>query len=118
MFGLGFLLVWGDFFPINLNLISCVLRTVKSHFCCMQQEHANPKRTPQEGHCCPGQWLQGVSEPGVSTAGQGCVGCEEVNHLLCLVVELKEERLGSIRESEREIEWWSYTSEHSMGNKQ
>lgn len=45
--------------------------------------------------------------------------CEEVNDLLCLVAELKEEMesLGSIKENEREIEWWSYRNEHSMGGK-
>jgi len=38
-----------------------------------------------------------------------CVRCEQVNDLLSLVVELKEEveRLRSIRECEREIDWWS-----------
>lgn len=45
---------------------------------------------PQEGHSCPGQQLQGVSEP----AGQGCVWWEEVNELLCLVAKLKREMEG------------------------
>jgi len=38
-----------------------------------------------------------------------CVWCEQVNDLLSLVAELKEEveRLRSIRECEREIDWWS-----------
>jgi len=41
----------------------------------------------------------------------GCVECDQVNDLLSLVVELKEEveRLRSIRESESEIDWWSRT---------
>jgi len=41
----------------------------------------------------------------------GCVRCEQVNDLLSLVAELKEEveRLRSIRECEREIDWWSRT---------
>jgi len=40
-----------------------------------------------------------------------CVRCEQVNDLLSLVAELKEEveRLRSIRECEREINWWSST---------
>jgi len=39
----------------------------------------------------------------------GCVRCKQVNDLLSLVAELKEEvqRLRSIRECEREIDWWS-----------
>ena len=38
-------------------------------------------------------------------------GCDQVNDLLSLVAELKEEveRLRSIRECEREIDWWSRT---------
>ncbi|KFP01907.1 hypothetical protein N300_09057, partial [Calypte anna] len=37
--------------------------------------------------------------------------CEQVNDLLSMVAELKEEveRLRSIRDSEREIDWWSHT---------
>ena len=38
-----------------------------------------------------------------------CVRCEQVDELLSLVVELREEveRLRTIRECEREIDWWS-----------
>ncbi|KAJ7427147.1 hypothetical protein WISP_09386 [Willisornis vidua] len=40
-----------------------------------------------------------------------CIRCEQVNDLLCLVAELREEveRLRNIRESAREIDWWSHT---------
>ena len=40
-----------------------------------------------------------------------CVRCNQLDDLLSLVVELKEEveRLRSIRECEREIDWWSNT---------
>jgi len=40
-----------------------------------------------------------------------CVRCEQVNDLLSLAAELKEEveRLRSIRECEREIDWWGST---------
>ncbi|XP_053823847.1 uncharacterized protein LOC128801764 isoform X1 [Vidua chalybeata] len=40
---------------------------------------------------------------------EGCLPCEQVNDLLSLVAELREEveRLRSIRDSEREIDWWS-----------
>jgi len=40
-----------------------------------------------------------------------CVLCDQVDDLLSLVAELKEEveRLRSIRECEREIDWWSCT---------
>lgn len=39
-------------------------------------------------------------------AGEACLRCEQVNDLLSLVAELREEveRLKSIRESERD--WW------------
>ena len=38
-----------------------------------------------------------------------CVRCKQVDELLSLVVELREEveRLRTIRECEREIDWWS-----------
>jgi len=40
-----------------------------------------------------------------------CVRCNQLNDLLSLVVDLKEEveRLRSIRECEREIDWWCQT---------
>jgi len=40
-----------------------------------------------------------------------CVQCEQVNDLLSPMAELKEEveRLRSIRECEREIDWWGST---------
>ena len=38
-----------------------------------------------------------------------CVRCEQVDDLVCLMAELKEEveRLRDIRECEWEIDWWS-----------
>ena len=38
-----------------------------------------------------------------------CIRCDQVDYLLCLVAELREEvdRLRSIREAEQEIDWWS-----------
>ncbi|KAJ7412505.1 hypothetical protein WISP_96256 [Willisornis vidua] len=52
-----------------------------------------------------------LSLPLVPENGMGgtCVRCEQVNDLLCLVAELKEEvqRLKCIRESEKEIDWRS-----------
>lgn len=40
--------------------------------------------------------------------GSDCVHCDQVNYLLSLVVDLKEEveRLRTIKECEREIDWW------------
>jgi len=40
--------------------------------------------------------------------GSTCVRCDQLNDLLSLVVDLKEEveRLRSIKECEREIDWW------------
>ncbi|XP_074667595.1 uncharacterized protein LOC141917867 [Strix aluco] len=45
------------------------------------------------------------------TSDNTCVRCDQLDDLLSLVVELKEEveRLRSIRECEREIDWWSNT---------
>lgn len=40
-----------------------------------------------------------------------CVRCEQVNDLLCLMAELKGEvgRLRTLRECEREIDWWMHS---------
>lgn len=40
---------------------------------------------------------------------RSCVGCNQVDDLLCLVAKLKEgvERLKRIRESEKKIDWWN-----------
>ena len=47
--------------------------------------------------------------PGEGGRDSTCVRCEQVDELLSLVVELKEEveRLKTIRECERETDWWS-----------
>lgn len=52
--------------------------------------------------------------------GGTCVRCDQVNDLLCLVAELKEEveRLRSIRESEEEIDWWGQTLLNPKGVQQ
>uniref|UniRef100_A0A8C8E8K1 SGNH hydrolase-type esterase domain-containing protein n=1 Tax=Otus sunia TaxID=257818 RepID=A0A8C8E8K1_9STRI len=46
-----------------------------------------------------------------SRSDSACVRCDQLDDLLSLVAELKEEveRLRSIRECEREIDWWSST---------
>ena len=47
--------------------------------------------------------------PGEGGRDSTCVRCEQVDELLSLVVELKEEveRLRAIRECEQETDWWS-----------
>ena len=47
--------------------------------------------------------------PGEGGRDSTCVRCEQVNELLSLVMELKEEveRLRAIRECEWETDWWS-----------
>jgi len=44
-----------------------------------------------------------------NSKGNNCIRCNQVDYLLCLVAELREEvdRLRSIREAEKEIDWWS-----------
>ena len=60
-----------------------------------------------------GPRLQGVSEPVLSegTSDNTCVCCDQLDDLLSLVAELKEEvkRLKSMRECKREFGWWSST---------
>lgn len=102
--------LWHAFFSFP----STGLQMVKSHCCCCQQKCAKPNRTPQEGCSCPDPWLQGVSEAGAvpeDSAKGTCVWCEQVSDLLCLLAGLEQEveRLRSVRESKREIGWWSYS---------
>ena len=57
------------------------------------------------------------------TEGSGnstCVRCEQVEDLLSMVAELKEEveRLRTIRESEQEIDWWSNSQACQRGRRQ
>ncbi|PKU47774.1 death-associated protein 1 [Limosa lapponica baueri] len=53
---------------------------------------------------------QGLALAMEGSGDNACVRCEQVNDLLSLVVELKEEveRLRTIRECEREIDWWAH----------
>jgi len=79
-----------------------------------QKERGDPAGGPIQTHSSPGLQLQGMPEPGAHTRGQQrqllCSG-DQVNDLLSLVAELREEmeRLRSIRECESEIDWWSST---------
>ena len=45
------------------------------------------------------------------SSDNNCVCCDQLDDLISLVVELREEveRLRSIRDCEREIDWWSST---------
>ena len=64
------------------------------------------------GTCChPGARLQGVPCFYASTGRSTCGRCTQVEELLSLVTELREEvtRLKSIRESEKEIDYWNRT---------
>ena len=57
---------------------------------------------------CRGWLSQSILSEGSSD--NTCVRCDQLDDLLSLVAELKEvERLRSIRECEREIDWWSNT---------
>lgn len=57
--------------------------------------------------------MQGASEPLAAICGRQrdcvCVRCEQVDDLVRVVAELKEEveKLRAIRECERETEWWA-----------
>lgn len=47
--------------------------------------------------------------PVVGDGDTACLRCEQVDDLISLVAELKEEveRLGTISESEQALDWWS-----------
>lgn len=85
--------------------------------------NGDPDRGPAQTWECTGLGLQRVPDTGCISgcecqslvlAVQGsrdnsCIRCDQVNDLLSLVADLKEEvgRLRSVREREREIDWWS-----------
>jgi len=58
--------------------------------------------------------------PGEGSGNSTCVRCEQVEDLLSMVAELKEEveRLRTIRESEQEIDWWSNSQACQRGRRQ
>ncbi|KAK4810652.1 hypothetical protein QYF61_007389 [Mycteria americana] len=53
---------------------------------------------------------QGLSLFMDGSSEDSCVRCDQVDDLLCMVAELQEEveRLRSIREAEKEIDWWCH----------
>ncbi|RMC00455.1 hypothetical protein DUI87_23065 [Hirundo rustica rustica] len=71
------------------------------------QVEPSKKDVSVQTHSCPECLSLSVASGDV--AEKACLGCEQVNDLLSLVAELREEveRLRSIRDSDREIDWWS-----------
>lgn len=71
------------------------------------QVEPSKKDVSVQTHPCP-ECLS-LSMASGSVVEETCLRCEQLNNLLSLVAELREEveRLRSIRESEREIDWWS-----------
>ena len=62
---------------------------------------------PKKTHSHPGLWLQGGHQLALETDGSrenNCVRCDQVDYLLGLVAELREDidRLRSISDSEQE----------------
>lgn len=83
----------------------------------------DPDGGPAQECGCSALRLQGVPEP--ADAGEGgrnstCVRGEQVEDLLSMVAELKEEvqRLRTIREREQEIDWWSNSQACQRGTRQ
>lgn len=68
---------------------------------------------PAQKGSSSGLWMQGVPEPVAAIRGwqrlRVCVRCEQVDDLVSLVAELREEveRLRAIGECEQELDWWS-----------
>jgi len=86
-------------------MVSTCLKAVTRWNVATQTEH---KQAPVQVCGC----RECLSLPLVSEGSRQntCVRCDQVHDLLSLVQELKEEveRLRSIRECEREIDWWSH----------
>ncbi|RMC06501.1 hypothetical protein DUI87_15937 [Hirundo rustica rustica] len=87
-------------------MVSTRSKSVVGTVVCDQVEPSK-KDVSVQTHSCP-ECLS-LSLASGDVVEKACLGCEQVNDLLSLVAELREEveRLRSIRDSEREIDWWS-----------
>ncbi|RMC20193.1 hypothetical protein DUI87_01039 [Hirundo rustica rustica] len=87
-------------------MVSTRSKTVVGISVCDQIEPSK-KDVSVQTHSCPECLSLSVALGGA--VEEACLQCEQVNDLLSLVAELREEveRLRSIRESEMEIDWWS-----------
>ncbi|GAB0207986.1 hypothetical protein GRJ2_003264300 [Grus japonensis] len=94
----GHLVIEGD----QKALTSVLTRTDVATQTELPQKHA----ATQLSGCRECQSLSLVAD---GSSENGCVRCDQVDDLLSLVAELHEEveRLRSIREAEREIDWWN-----------
>jgi len=91
---------------LQLNMVSTRQRACTRKTVATQTEGLPRNVAVQVSGCRECQSLLLPREDGKDAT---CVRCEQVDELLSLVVELKEEveRLRTIRECEREIDWWS-----------
>lgn len=96
---------WLGFFSAMVFMRS---KAIASKSVPSQKETSKKDTSVQTAFC---EECLGLSVVPVDVLKGTCLRCEQVNDLLSLVAELKEEveRLRSIRESEREIDWWSFT---------
>ena len=90
----------------SLNMVSTRQRACPKKTVATQTEGLPRNVAVQVSGCRECQSLLLPREDGKDAT---CVRCEQVDELLSLVVELREEveRLRTIRECEREIDWWS-----------
>ena len=90
----------------SLNMVSTRQRACPKKTVATQREGLPRNVAVQVSGCRECQSLLLPREDGKDAT---CVRCEQVDELLSLVVELREEveRLRSIRECEWEIDWWS-----------
>lgn len=85
---------------------------------CTQKRRASAKKNVQilteiplqhaSAQVCGCRECQGLAFAMQGDGDSACVRCKVLNNILSLVVDLKEEveRLSSIRECERETDWW------------
>ena len=99
-------LLWTVPVTSSLNMVSTRQRACTGKTVATQTEGLPRNVAVQVSGCRECQSLLLPREDGKDAT---CVRCEQVDELLSLVVELREEveRLRTIRECEREIDWWS-----------
>ncbi|KAK4808483.1 hypothetical protein QYF61_005800, partial [Mycteria americana] len=92
----------------DLAMVSTCLKTITRRNVATQTELPCKHTAIQVSGC--GECLS-LSLTPEGSRDNNCFQCNQVDDLLSLVAELKEEveRLRSIRECEREIDWWSHT---------
>ena len=81
-------------------------RKADGKICVATQTEAPSRDASTQVTGCVDCWSLAFAVP--DDGGRTCIRCDQLNNLLSLVIDLKEEveRLRTIKDCEREIDWW------------